>query len=158
MNDQKSNRRRLDEINDMWAEDGPIDVADLLNEEARQFRIHGKYQSILTTERRKLRKMQTDAETFRFSLLRFYRDGATDRDQLEYAQQRGWAIPASGKPHVKTDLKHWVDTNNEMVEIMLELAEQQDLVETLEGIMEAIKGRGFSVNAAVKMKVHDDGG
>lgn len=141
----------------MWAEDAPIDVSDLLREQAKQFIIHGKYQGILTAERRKLRQMQVDAEKFRFALLRFYRDGAADREQLEYAKQRGWEIPASGKPHVKTDLKHWVDTNSEMVEIMLDLAEQQDLVETLEGIMEAIKGRGYNINKAVDMKIHDDG-
>lgn len=158
MIDQKSNRPRLDQINDMWAEDSPMDVSDLLKEEDKQVRLHAKYQAILTEERRKLRRMQVDAERFRFNLMRFYRDGATDKDQLEYAKQRGWEIPPSGKPHVKTDLKFWVDTNPEMTEIMFELAEQQDLVETLEGIMEGIKARGFNVNAAVKLKIHDDGG
>lgn len=142
----------------MWAEDSPMDVADLLNEEAKQVKLHAKYQAILTEERRKLRRLQVEAEKFRFTLMRFYRDGATDKSQLEYAKERGWEIPPSGKPHVKTDLKFWVDTNPEMTEIMLELAEQQDLVETLEGIMESIKGRGYNVNSAVKLKIHDDGG
>lgn len=153
-----SNRRKIDRINDMWHVDAKYDICNLAEESNLNYSIHAKYSDLLTVERRELRKMQHVVEKFRFELMRFYRDGTHDKDMLKYAQDHGWAIPPEGKPHVRTDLKYWVDTNNEMIEMMLDLAEQNDVVETLERILKAIDNRSYSINAAIKMVVNNNGG
>lgn len=153
-----SNRRKIDRINDMWSEDCKFDITKLAEETNRHQTLHAKYSDLLTVEKRELRRMQMLTEKFRFELMRFYRDGTSDREMLKYAQEHGWAVPPEGKPHVKTDLKFWVDTNNEMIEMMLDLADQNDVVETIDGILKALNNRSYSINAAIKMVIHNNGG
>ena len=155
---EASNRRKIDRINDMWAKDCQIHLDQLAEETNRHQTLHAKYSDLLTVEKRNLREMQMVVEKFRFQLLRFYRDGTSDPEVLKAAKERGWEIPPEGRPHVKTDLKYWVDTNPDMIEMMMELAEQNDVVELLKEIMTAMKGRGYNIGSAIKMTIHNQGG
>lgn len=152
------NRRRIDQINDMWSEDCKFDITKLAEEASNHYSLHAKYSDLLTVEKRQLRKMQAETEKFRFRLMRFYRDGPTIKEDLEEAINRGWTIPPGGKAHVKTDLKYWVDTNNEMIDMMLTLSDQNDIVEAIDNILKAINSRSYSINSAIDMVIHNNGG
>src|SRR4051812_2640494 len=124
-----SNRRRGDQICDMWKEDAPFatDIEGLIQAQSHHYTLHQKYSQIKINEQRRLAKMKGEVESFHFKLMRFYRDGAIDVDTLKVAREKGWEIPPEGKPYLKTDVKLWVDTNHTMAEMVVELSEQNDV-------------------------------
>jgi len=142
----------------MWRDDCRIHLNRLAEETDRHQSLHAKYSDLITVEKRELRRMMTVVEKFRFELTRFYRDGTSDPEVLVAARERGWIIPPEGKPHIKTDLRYWVDTNTEMVELQMELADQNDVVDLIKEILTAIKGRGYNIGQAIKMTIHNQGG
>lgn len=153
------NRRRIDTINDMWKDDAkfPIDLDGLIAANSSHYSLHQKYLDIKTVEQRKLSRLKSEVEKFRFKLMRFYRDGTTDHETLKIAQANGWEIPPEGRPHIKSDIKYWVDTNDQMIEMMLLLSEQNDIVEQVDSILAAINNRSFSINKTIDAVIHRDG-
>jgi Recombination, repair and ssDNA binding protein UvsY len=151
------NRRRVEQINDMWGEDSRIHFESLLEETDRHYVLHKKYNGLLIEETRRLRDISNFANKLRFRLIRFYTVGPTTKEEKEHAEQEGWPLPPEGRPD-KTHVKYWVDTNDDMIKVTNELAEQNDIVESLHRIMKAIDGRSYSIGHAIKMKVHNDGG
>jgi hypothetical protein len=156
-----SNRRRIDQINDMWKADAPFstDPLKLPEESSRTLSDLAKYRDLKTNELRRLRKMSADMEKFRFKLVRFYRDGtAKPTDQILIdAKERGWELPPGGAPTVKTDVKQWVDTNPDMVIMTLDLAEQNDIIELIDGILQDLKNRSYAINETMKQVRYNSG-
>jgi hypothetical protein len=159
MTEHLPNRRRIDQINDLWKADCkfPIDLDGLIKAASDHLSIHQKYLDIKTVEQRQLARKKLQAEKFRFKLLRFYRDGTDDPETLQTAKERGWEIPPEGKPHMKTDVKLWVDTNDDMIELVLDLSEQNDIVEQINEILSAINNRSYAINKVIDAVIHRDG-
>lgn len=161
MTNNLPNRRRIDQINDMWKVDAPFstDPLKLPEESSRCYSDQQKYSDIKTKEIRKLREMASAIEKFRFKLMRFYRDGVPDPndEMMISAKERGWEIPPQGKPSVKTDVKFWVDTNPDMIEMTLELGEQNDIIELLDNILQAHKNKTYAINETMKQVRSNNG-
>lgn len=148
------NRRRIDQINDLWKTDAPFstDPLKLPEEGSRTLSDLQKYRDLKTIEQRKLRELNVKVEAFRFRVMRFYRDGVdkpTD-EMFILAKERGWELPPGGKPSVKTDVKFWVDSNPDMVEMILALAEQNDVIELLDGIIKDLHDRAILLSSTMK--------
>jgi len=145
----------------MWRQDAPYstDPVKLPEEASRTYSDLAKYRDLKTIEVRRLREMQADANKFHFRLTKFYRDGVGDMNHpmLVEAKERGWEIPPGGAPTVKTDVKHWVDTNPDMVIITLAIAEQNDIVELIDGIISDLKSRPWSIGQTMKQVRHNNG-
>lgn len=157
---KRPNRPKIDQIRDMWKEDAPFstDPLKLPEEASRTLSDLAKYRDLKFIEQRKLAKMQIGAEAFRFRLMRFYRDGVAKADDpmLIQSKERKWEVPPGGKPP-KTDVKFWVDSNHDMVELILNLSEQNDIIEFIDGIIKDLGNRSFSINETMKQVRYNNG-
>jgi hypothetical protein len=148
------NRRRIDQINDMWRDDAPYstDPLKLPEEGSRTLSDIQKYHDIKTKEQRRLRELSIQTEAFRFKLMRFFRDGpagSTDEMWIIF-KERAWELPPGGKPSIKTDVKFWVDSNPGMTELILALSEQNDIIELIDGIIKALHARAVLLSSTMK--------
>lgn len=145
----------------MWKEDAPFstDPVKLPNEASKCSGDIQKYCDIKTVEQRKLREMSIYADNFRFKLMRFYRDGVAtlDKETAATAKEREWEIPPGGKPSVKTDVKSWVDSNPDMINIILDLGEQNDILELVEAAIKALHAKAILISSTMKQVQHNNG-
>lgn len=148
---ERPNRRRLDQINDLWEEDAPFstDPDKIPQEQSSNYSKIAKYQRLWGEEQRRLRKLMHASESLRFRLTRLFRDGPLTQEDHDTIKQMGWDTPPEGRA-MKGDLKLWVDTNPTMVETMVELGEQNDVVETLVDIIATLQQRNISLAVAAK--------
>jgi len=146
----------MEQLNEMWKEDGKLRLDQLLEEKNRDVTLHAKYTGLLYEEKKKLRDMATMVGKFQHKLTRMLQGHIFDKADHEYAKSQGW-IPPEGKLD-RFSIKPWVENCDEMIKLNMELAEQTDIVEFLEGIVQKLKYRGHDTNHAIKMKIHNDGG
>lgn len=156
---QPTNLRRIDQINEMWKADAKYksDPLSIAEEGSHNISLHAKYQGFKSEETRKLAELKLGVEILRFKLLRFYRDGSLTPQEMQYAEQAGWEKPPGGKPVLKTDVKFWVESNSELIGLMLQLSDQNDIVELLDDIIKMIHSRGYNVNATIEIVKHING-
>lgn len=133
----------LEEILSSWEEDCEIDRSDLGNEAASVPTLHHKYYKMYKIERTALRKLESDLKKLRHAKHVFYVQGPTRETQA-----KGWVLPPCGKI-LKSDAWNYVDVDPEVVSLADKMAEQGEVVSTLEDIIKSINNRNFLIRSVL---------
>lgn len=139
----------MEEIEREWAKDCVIDETKFVESAIDQSLLHYKYNRQYHIERKEMRLLQIKLEKLKMEAERFYAGNNTKEDL-----DRGWKLPAWGnsetgrkKNILKSEIERLVNTNDDVIELTLELADQSDKVDLLESIMTEVSKRTFIMKA-----------
>lgn len=133
----------LEDILNEWDKDSLIDQTRLDTAALGIPKLHSKYIRILSTEKLILRKYETNYKTLKLEKLEFYIDGPTS-DQM----QKGWELPAKGRI-IKSDVAPYLEADKDIIELSLKIGIQQEKVDALKAIIDAITKMGFHIKSAI---------
>lgn len=141
----------LDEVFEMWAIDSKIDGTELGKESLNIPILHHKWYREFSRERLQFKKMGAALEALRTKKAIFFTQGP-DED----TRALGWEMPARGKI-LKSEVKQWVDSDREVVEMGIRIAEQAEVVKAMEDIIQVINNRSFQISAAIRWEEFTQG-
>lgn len=133
----------LEKLMELWGKDSKIDKSSLDNESLRISELHNKYFKIYLGISKKKRQLKSDY----FKLLNIkkrYYLGTMDKMELE---ERGW-IPFNIKV-TTSQLQPYLDSDNDLIELSLQLGEVEDEIEYCKSILDMVIKRGFQINNAI---------
>lgn len=133
----------LEQIQELWSKDAPVDRTELGEEAIKIPQLHSKYFKIYSTERLILKKMELESKQLWKDLWSYYQ-GHMDYEDLT---QRGW--DQINTIILKADLNIHIDSNKDWINNNLKLAYQREKVDFLEAIIKSLNNRGFNINAAI---------
>ena len=134
----------VEEIYELWNEDAEIDKVELGNEALKTSKLHNKYFRFFTNERLILRKLTEKKKQLK--LLKFeYYTGVLDEETLK---ERGWA--PNPKRIIRGDTEMYIEADQDMVDLNLRIAYQQEKIELLDSIIKTISTRNFNITNAIK--------
>jgi len=133
----------LEQIQELWSKDAPVDRTELGEEAIKIPQLHSKYFKIYSTERLILKKMELESKQLWKDLWSYYQ-GHMDYEDLT---QRGW--DQINNIILKADLNIHIDSNKDWINNNLKLAYQREKVDFLEAIIKSLNNRGFNINAAI---------
>lgn len=140
----------FDEIFAEWEKDAKFDETDLGEEATRIPGLLSKYWKMYKNERKLLRKMEIVLKKLRLDKVEFYTMGAHEGTPKE------WRLPAQGRVP-KNEVDKYLDVDINMVAEALKVADQRDVVEFLEAIINSIKGRGWELDKKIKWVMWTNG-
>lgn len=142
----------LNEVFEMWEKDSTINPSELGNAALDLAKLHHKYYSVFARERLLLRKLESEMKELKLSKQEFYIDGPTE-EQIEL----GWKLPAKGRI-LKSDVAAYMDADNDIIQLNLKIAYQQEKINALESIIRMIRDRGFHIKSAIDFERFKVGG
>lgn len=134
----------LEQIQELWSKDAPVDRTELANEASRIPQLHSKYFKIFSTERLLLKKLEQESKQLWKDLWEYYQ-GNFDYEELK---ERGW--DQINQRILKSDLGIHIDADQNWIDNNLKVAYQKEKVDFLEAIIKSLNNRGFNINAAIQ--------
>lgn len=134
---------KIEDIQNLWAQDSKIDHTELSTEALRIPSLHSKYFRIFTEERLRLRKYELDLKKLKLEKYEFYTQGPT-----EETHAKGWRLPPIGKV-IKSEVNNYVDADDDIIQLTLKVGIQQEKIEMLESIIKSLTNRGFLIKSAI---------
>lgn len=142
---------KTEEIITMWKEDSAIDILDLGGDEVRTAKLHAKYAELLFDEKTKLlvakRKYKELIHEKREFLI----------NPTDEGLERGWKIPERGRL-LKGEVEQYLQGDVEILDTELRLGIQEEKVELLKSIMNALNRRGFTIKNILEDRKFMHGG
>lgn len=142
---------KLEEIHEHWAKDSKINTLDMAGESVNTPKLHGKYLQIMSAERMKLRQLREHKK----ELIRVKTDYYMGRLDREEMQQRGWEPFAMRL--LKNDVPAYLDGDQDMIKVNLQIGVQEEKVEVLDSIIKTIANRGFQIKNYIDWKKFENG-
>lgn len=142
---------KLEEIHEHWSKDSRINTTDIAGESVNTPKLHGKYLHILSAERMKLRQLREHKK----ELIRVKTDYYMGRLDHEEMKSRGWEPFAMRL--LKNDVPTYLDGDQDMIRVNLQIGVQEEKVEVLESIIKIISNRGFSIKSYIDWKKFENG-
>lgn len=142
---------KLEEIHEHWTRDAKINHLDLSNESLNTAKLHAKYLQILSMERMKLKKLRQDKNELTLAKIEYFQ-GKLDMEDLK---NRGWE-PFRLKL-LKQDVPAYLDADQDMIRLILQIGMQEEKVDTLESIMKNLSNRGFQIKNYIDWKKFENG-
>lgn len=133
---------KLEQIEQMWAEDCSIDRTALDTESLKIPSLHSKYYKIFLREKIQLKADENDYNIF-FKTKHEYYTGKLSQEELK---EMGW------EPFqfvLKNDLPIYINSDREISDRLLKLQLQREKVVLLESIIKTLNNRGFLIKNAV---------
>jgi hypothetical protein len=134
---------KLEEIFENWDKDSNVDRTELGNVALDIPKLHHKYFKIFSHERLLLRKLEQDMKKLKRLKWEYY-TGVLDQESME---ERGWE--PFGLKILKQDVPTYIDSDNDIINLNLRIAVQQEKIDALESIIKAIMNLGFQVKSAI---------
>lgn len=134
---------RIDQILAHWEQDSNIDITKLDTESIKISKLHKKYHEIFTTERCKLRVLESDLAKLRLSKFEFYTQGPTKE-----THDMGWKLPPIGKV-LKTDANQYIDADDDIIKLKLDIGIQHEKITLLESIIKMLMNRQYALRTAL---------
>lgn len=126
-----------------WEKDADIDKTDLANEALKIPKLHHKYYRLLVTEKSRLKKLESEYKKLRLEKTEFFTQGHDDETRT-----KGWKLPAKGII-IKSDIPMYLDADQDLIDVSLQIGIQQEKVEFLESIIKTLNNRGYIIKTAV---------
>lgn len=130
---------KIEEIEESWAKDGPIDILNVTNESANTPKLHNKYFSMYVRENLALKKTRAELSILTKLKAEYYR-GELDTDELK---EHGW------EPFrlriLKQDVPSYIESDGDIIKLKLKIGYMESVVEYLESIIKQINTRGFQL-------------
>ena len=130
---------KLEEIHSTWTLDANINPLDLSGESLNTPKLHGKYLKILSEDELTLAKTE-------------YFMGKMAREDM---QARGWE-PFTMRL-LKQDVPTYMNADQDVIRLNLQIGLQEEKVEVLESIMKTIANRGFQIKNYIDWKKFENG-
>jgi hypothetical protein len=142
----------IDQLLEMWSEDASIDEAELNAELARVPSIHAKYLKIRTQHNLLSKKIQFQYTEKRKIKADYYLGHLNNPEDLEKHNVQ----PLLRKID-KSSLNAHLDTDEELVKILIKKTIHDEIVDTCDSILKEINNRTYQLGNLVKWKIHLDG-
>lgn len=134
----------IEMIESAWAQDSIIDKTKLVDDSANQYKLHSKYHKILNVIRARLRKLQ--AEKTRLNLLKT--DYYSNQLPPQQLKELGWE--PNRRVILKGDISNFVEADEAIININLEIGECHDLISFLDSIIKSINQRQFTIKNIIE--------
>ncbi len=138
----------MEALENEWSKDSKMDLTDYVKTVSDIPLLHHKYNRYYYIERKEQRRIEVALDKLKIEAERFYAGNNTKEDQ-----ERGWKLPPWGASEkgnrrnlLKAEIEKLVNTNTDVVELTLQLADQIDKVEFLESILKELGRRGFGLH------------
>ena len=135
---------KLEDILSEWAKDSKIDNTELDKESLKIPSLHNKYLKIYTTENLGLKRMMHDFKNLERDKFEYYSGKMCQEDLNE----RGW--DQFDHKLLKQDIPRYLESDRELITILLKIDYQREKVDTIKSIMSSINGRSFNIGNAIK--------
>jgi len=135
---------KLEDILSEWAKDSKIDNTELDKESLKIPALHNKYLKMYTSENLKLKRMMHDFKDLERDKFEYYSGKMCQEDLTE----RGWS--QFDHKLLKQDIPRYLESDRELIIILLKIDYQREKVETVKSIMSSINGRSFNISNAIK--------
>lgn len=142
---------KLEEIHTTWAQDAKINPLDLSGESLNTPKLHGKYLKILSEERLRLKKLRSSKDELILAKTEYFM-GKMAREDM---QARGWE-PFTMRL-LKQDVPTYMNADQDVIKLNLQIGLQEEKVEVLESIMKTIANRGFQIKNYIDWKKFENG-
>lgn len=142
---------KLEEIHSTWALDAKINPLDLSGESLNTPKLHGKYLKILSEERLKLKKLRSSKDELTLAKTEYFM-GKMAREDM---QAKGWE-PFTMRL-LKQDVPTYMNADQDVIRLNLQIGLQEEKVEVLESIMKTIANRGFQIKNYIDWKKFENG-
>lgn len=142
---------KLEEIHTTWAQDAKINPLDLSGESLNTPKLHGKYLKILSEERLKLKKLRSSKDELILAKTEYFM-GKMAREDM---QAKGWE-PFTMRL-LKQDVPTYMNADQDVIKLNLQIGLQEEKVEVLESIMKTIANRGFQIKNYIDWKKFENG-
>ena len=133
----------IEELMELWGKDSKIDKSSLDNESLKISELHNKYFKIYLKISKRKRIQKADYYKL-LNLKKRYYLGTMDKQEIE---EKGW-VPFNLKV-AQTQLQPYLDSDQDLVKMSLELGEIDDQIEFCKSILDMVIKRGFQINNAI---------
>jgi len=144
---------KLNELQDMWAEDCKIDQTNLGRSAARVPELHAKYLNMLTSVRLQFRKTETEYLRMRKLKTRYFR-GELTREELT---DLGWEQYLNNRP-LKNEIDDVLQTDDDIIRSIDRLEYYKTLMFQLEQILKSINSRTWDIKSSIEWYKFTNGG
>ena len=138
-------KMEMEKIIEKWNDDAHIDGTELSIEQLKVPQIHNKYLKILIGERTILFKMKAKVKRLKRMLLEYYSKDLNNPDDLIEIDREAWE-----KKVLKSDIDTYVDSDSEMIDLLLQVSIQEEKVNYLESIIRRLDNRGWEIRNAIE--------
>lgn len=135
---------KIEDIMEEWKNDAKIDDINLDSSSIDIPNLHAKWLEIRTKAKSKLIKLQYTKKKLTKTLYEYYRGNLNNPDDLKEIGRE----PLLNKP-LNSETTIYVDADDEMININLRIAAQEEIVEVLTEILKSINNRNWVIKAAV---------
>lgn len=142
----------LEKIQDLWQEDAQIDRTDFISESIKIPHLHHKYFLLLSTERLLYKKLESDYKKLKLNKIEFLTMGPTKE-----TQELGWTLPSKGRV-IKAEVSLYLDADQDLIDLGLRIAMQEEKVKFLESILYSLNNRTFQIKNAIEWFKLTNGG
>jgi len=141
----------FDEILDLWTVDSELDITDLAEESRKSVSLHAKYKRFYVAEKLKSLKWETDLKKLKNEKYEYYTKGSTNETTA-----RGWPILTG--TIIKTMGMDYVNSDQDVIKMVLKVSAQDELVDLLSSILKEISNRSFHITNAREFLKWSSGG
>lgn len=134
----------IEQIEKIWAVDSIIDRTDLVSDSANQYKLHHKYYKVLNFVKRKLRETQAQ----KAKLIQLKYDYFSNQIAPQQLKELGWE--PNRRVIMKNELERFIDADQDVIDINLQIGNLNDMVEFLESIIRSINQRQFTVKNIIE--------
>ena len=134
---------KLEEILELWEKDSKLDNTELDKESLKVPSLHNKYLKIYTSENLLFKKMTHDFKEMERNKFEYY----SGKMSVEDLKEREWE--QFDHKLLKQDIPRYLESDRELITMLLKIDYQKEKVETLKSIMSSINGRSFYINNAI---------
>jgi hypothetical protein len=129
----------MDDINEMWAKDAPIDDTNLVNESKRIPVLHSKYYNLYFREALLVKKNLADLAELKRDKFEYY-TGSIDEQTMK---ERGWK-PFQLKV-LRNDTDKYMQSDKDIIKLSLKIDYHRERASYLEDIIKTIHSRNFVI-------------
>ena len=133
----------LDDIMALWSKDCDLDRTELGEESLKIPQLHSKYFNIFSKERLLLRKLEAEQRVLHNKKYEWF-NGTMDIDDLK---EMSWE--PNPLKILRTDIQQYIDADNDIIKLNLQVAYQKEKVEFLENAIRSLNARGFNIKSAI---------
>lgn len=142
----------LDEIFEQWSVDARIDQIRLGDASLEVPKLHHKYWKMLSSERMLHKKQQMDLAQMMVNK-KAWLNGELTSDELK---KFGWPIQL--KKMLKSEQEEFLRGDQDVINMNLRMALQQEKIEVLTDIIKSLHNRSFAIGNAIRWAQFQSGG
>lgn len=133
----------ISQYHDLWAKDSKIEESELGTKSRNIPQLHAKYLKYLSSERSALKKLRYETETIKREMRDFY------TGRMPSARMKELNLVPFPHKILKTELDDYISTDDRVIDANIKLAEQEEKVEVLLSILDAINKMGFAIKSSI---------